>query len=82
MGWEILFLNLGVPAKLSQMGYKVLPFYALPEGDISHEYPNMFWPFGQHILEPIQLIKQHPNLYVLYLSHHGCGPRLGALSLC
>lgn len=67
-------LNLGVPAKLSQMGYKVLPFYALPEGDISHEYPNMFWPFGQHILEPIQLIKQHPNLYVLYLSHHGCGP--------
>ena len=67
-------LNLGVPAKLADMGYKVLPFYALPEGDISAEYANMFWPFGQHILEPVQLIKAHPNLYAVYLSHHGCGP--------
>jgi predicted nucleotide-binding protein (sugar kinase/HSP70/actin superfamily) len=34
----------------------------------------MFWPFGQHILEPAQLIKQHANLYAVLLTHHGCGP--------
>ncbi len=67
-------LNLGIPAKLAEMGYKVLPFYALAQGDISAEYANMFWPFGQHILEPAQLIREHPNLYAVFLSHHGCGP--------
>ncbi|QUI23910.1 CoA activase [Vallitalea pronyensis] len=67
-------LNMGIPATLMDMGYKVLPFYDLPEGDVSKEHPNMFWPFGQHILEPAQLIKQHPNLYGVLLTHHGCGP--------
>ena len=67
-------LNMGIPEKLADMGYKVLPFYDLPEGDISKEHPNMFWPFGQHILEPAQLIRRHPNMYAIFLSHHGCGP--------
>jgi hypothetical protein len=34
----------------------------------------MFWPFGQHILEPAHFIKAHPNLYAILLTHHGCGP--------
>jgi len=67
-------LNMGIPEKLTGMGYKVFPFYDLPEGDISKEHPNMFWPFGQHILEPAQLIREHPNLYAIFLTHHGCGP--------
>jgi predicted CoA-substrate-specific enzyme activase len=67
-------LNMGIPDKLMNMGYQVIPFYNMPEGDISKEYPNMYWPFMQHVLEPIQLVKQHPNLYAIYLSHHGCGP--------
>lgn len=67
-------LNMNIPQKLEQMGYKVFPFYDLPEGDISKEHPNMFWPFGQHIIEPAQLIREHPNLYAIFLTHHGCGP--------
>lgn len=67
-------LNAGIPEKLAGMGYKVFPFYDMPEGDISKEHPNMFWPFGQHILEPSQLIRRHPNLYAILLTHHGCGP--------
>ncbi|GMQ58173.1 acyl-CoA dehydratase activase [Vallitalea sediminicola] len=67
-------LNMGIPSKLMDMGYKVIPFYDLPEGDVSKEYPNMFWPFGQHILEPTKLVKEHPNLYAVLLTHHGCGP--------
>ena len=67
-------LNMGIPEKLAGMGYKVFPFYDLPEGELSKEHPNMFWPFGQHILEPAPLIRRHPNLYAIFLSHHGCGP--------
>jgi len=67
-------LNMGIPAKLAAMGYPVLPFYDLPEGELCQEHPNMYWPFGQHILEPLPLIRTHPNLYAIFLSHHGCGP--------
>lgn len=67
-------LNLGIPGKLKEMGYKTLAFYNLPECDVSSEHPNMFWPFGQHILEAAQVVRQHPNLYAIFLTHHGCGP--------
>ena len=67
-------LNLGIPGKLLDMGYRVLPFYDLPEGDLAREHPNMYWPFGQHILEPALQIAQQPNLYAILLTHHGCGP--------
>ncbi len=67
-------LNMGIADKLAEMGYQVLPFYCLPEVDISREHPNMYWPFGQHILEPAPFIREHPNLYAILLTHHGCGP--------
>ena len=67
-------LNMSVPDKLMEMGYKVLSFFDLPEGDLKQEHSNMFWPFGQHILEAAQIVKAHPNLYAVYLSHHCCGP--------
>ena len=67
-------LNMGIPGKLMDMGYKVLSFFELPEGDISAEYPNMFWPFGQHILEPAKLIRKHSNMHAVFLTHHCCGP--------
>jgi predicted nucleotide-binding protein (sugar kinase/HSP70/actin superfamily) len=56
------------------MGHKVISFYDLPEADISKEQPNMFWPFGQHILEPAKFIRKNPNFYAILLTHHGCGP--------
>ncbi|MBN2126193.1 MAG: CoA activase, partial [Deltaproteobacteria bacterium] len=67
-------LNMGIPDRLMDMGYRVLGFYDLPEGDISAEHPNMYWPFGQHILEPAKLIATRPNWYAVFLTHHGCGP--------
>lgn len=67
-------LNMSIPDKLMDMGYKVLSFMDLPEADSAAEFPNMYWPFGQHILEAAQIVKAHPNLYAVYLSHHCCGP--------
>ncbi|PAB58378.1 acyl-CoA dehydratase activase [Anaeromicrobium sediminis] len=69
-------LNMGIPQKLREMGYKVLNLSNLPahDHDISKEYPNMYWPFGQHIISGTQIVKQNPNLYAIYLSNHGCGP--------
>ncbi|WP_319543479.1 acyl-CoA dehydratase activase [uncultured Pseudodesulfovibrio sp.] len=67
-------LNLGIADKLATMGYNTLPFYDMPEVDIFQDHPNMYWPFGQHILEAAKLVSIHPNLYAVFLTHHGCGP--------
>ena len=67
-------LNMGIPERLMDMGYPVLGFHHLPPGNICQEHPNMYWPFGQHILEAAPFIKAHPNMYAILLTHHGCGP--------
>lgn len=69
-------LNMGIPEKLEKLGYKVLSLSNLPahDQDTSKEHPNLYWPFGQHILSGAQMIKQHPNLYPIYITNHGCGP--------
>ncbi len=69
-------LNMGIPEILLNRGYKVMTLGHLPgmSLDLSKDYPNMYWPFGDHILSGAKLIKNHPNLYAVYLTNHGCGP--------
>ncbi|WP_147820714.1 acyl-CoA dehydratase activase [Salidesulfovibrio onnuriiensis] len=67
-------LNLGIPDKLAEMGHQTLPCYDMPDVDIFQQHPNMYWPFGQHILKAARLVAEHPNLYAVFLTHHGCGP--------
>ena len=67
---------LGIPELLLERGYKVITLSHLPGHalDISDEYDNLYYPFGQHILSGAKLIAHHPNLYAVYLTNHGCGP--------
>ncbi len=69
-------LNMGIPERLLERGYKVITLSHLPahDLDISKEYPNLYWPFGQHIISGAKLIASHPNLYAVYLTNHSCGP--------
>lgn len=69
-------LNMGIPQMLLQRGHKVITLSHLPahDLDLSLEYPNLYWPFGQHIISGIKMIARHPNLYAVYLTNHGCGP--------
>ena len=69
-------LNMGIPELLVQRGYKVINLEHLPGHsiDVERDHPNLYWPFGQHILSGAKLIAHHPNLYAVYLTNHGCGP--------
>ncbi len=69
-------LNMGIPEELLKRGHKVITLSHLPahDLDISKEYENLYWPFGQHIISGAKLIANHPNLYAVYLTNHGCGP--------
>ena len=68
--------QLGIPRLLLERGYKVLTLSHLPahDLDLSADHPNLYWPFGQHILSGAKLVAHHPNLYAVYLTNHGCGP--------
>ncbi|MCG8550977.1 MAG: acyl-CoA dehydratase activase [Desulfobacterales bacterium] len=76
-------LNMSVPKHLSAMGYRVMPFFVLDveEDGINHDYPNLYWPFAQHILAGARKIRQSPNLFAVYLTNHGCGPDTALLHL-
>lgn len=69
-------LNMGIPEELLRRGHKVITLSHLPamDLDISKEFPQMYWPFGDHILAGAKIIANHPNLYAVYLTNHGCGP--------
>ena len=70
-------LNMQIPQLLLERGYKVITNSHLPgdhDVDLSKDWPNMYWPFGEHILSSAKLIRNHPNLYMVYLVNHGCGP--------
>ena len=67
---------MGIPRLLLERGHKVITLSHLPahDLDLSADYPNLYWPFGQHILSGAKLVAHHPNLYAVYLTNHGCGP--------
>ena len=67
---------MGIPRLLLERGHKVITLSHLPahDLDLSEDYPNLYWPFGQHILSGAKLVAHHPNLYAVYLTNHGCGP--------
>ena len=69
-------LNMGIEDKLKELGYKVLYLSHLEAGEVrmKEEYENMYWPFGQHTLTGVEIVKAHKNLYPIYITNHGCGP--------
>lgn len=69
-------LNMEIPGELLKRGCKVLNLAHLQGHSmyLAGEYPNLYWPFSQHILTGAKIIKNHPNLYAVYLTNHGCGP--------
>ena len=70
-------LNLNIPEKLRDMGILAIPLDFLPlseEKTLSHDFPHMYWKYGQKILAGARAIARDPRLYPLYLSNFGCGP--------
>lgn len=67
------YANLGVPRKISSYGYPVTSFDTLPFDD-RPGYENMYWAWGEMILKAANYVKDHPNLYPVYITNFSCGP--------
>jgi len=69
-------VNLEIPKKLTDLGVHSIPMDFLPieEMNIYQDWPNMYWRSGQKILQAAKLIRNHPNLYAIYIGNFSCGP--------
>ncbi|MCD4669528.1 MAG: acyl-CoA dehydratase activase-related protein, partial [Actinomycetia bacterium] len=69
-------ISMDVPKKLRGLGLKVIPMDFLPvnEIDLSKDWPNLYWEFGERILSAAEIIKKDHRLYATYITNFGCGP--------
>ncbi len=65
--------HMGIPRKLASRGIYVIPFDFLPA---NHEKPkhHMYWGMGQMILKAARFVKNHPQLFGVFITNFSCGP--------
>ncbi|MCK4404507.1 MAG: CoA activase [candidate division Zixibacteria bacterium] len=69
-------ISLNLPKKLADLGVLAIPMDFLchdPKIKTNH-LPNMYWKYGQKILAASEILKNHKNLFGLYVTNFGCGP--------
>jgi predicted CoA-substrate-specific enzyme activase len=68
-------LNMNLPAKIRDLGIQALPMDFLPLHDVAMDgLEDMYWRSGQRILAAARFMREHPNLYPVYITNFGCGP--------
>ncbi len=68
-------MNMNLPAKVRDMGVQAIPLDLLPLHDVDHTgMDEMYWRSGQKILAAARFLKDHPDLYPVYITNFGCGP--------
>ena len=69
-------VNLELPKKIGQLGIPALPIDFLPLvfDEISTEFADMYWHYGQRLLAASSVIRKDPRLHAVYLSNFSCGP--------
>ncbi|MCP4706915.1 MAG: CoA activase, partial [candidate division Zixibacteria bacterium] len=67
-------LSLNIPQKARKMGIKVIHIDFLSLDILTDDLSSMYWLYGRKILSAANIIRNHPNLYGLFLTSFGCGP--------
>jgi len=69
-------VNLSLPLKFAQYGYRVIPVDFIPFSDdaVPEEYRDVFWAYGQRILGALEAVRANEQLFAVYLSNFSCGP--------
>ncbi len=66
-------VNLNIPHKIASHGYKVIPYDFLPYEE-KHSYENMYWYSGNEILSAARYVKEHKQLFGVFITNFSCGP--------
>ncbi len=65
--------NMGIPHKIASRGVTVFPLDFLSFED-AEARNHMYWGTGQRILKAAAIVKQHPQLFGVYITNFSCGP--------
>lgn len=65
--------NLNIPHKFSSKNIVIIPHDFLPVDDFK-SYDNMYWYSGQQILKGARFVKEHEQLFGVYITNFSCGP--------
>ncbi len=69
-------VNLELPKKLRDLGALAMPmdFLPLDTVNLSKEWENMYWRYGQKIMSAAEIIRKDKRLFAIYITNFGCGP--------
>ncbi len=68
-------LNMNLPSRIRDLGVQVLPMDYLPLASANLSgMGSMYWRSGQKILAAARVIRDHPDLFPVYITNFGCGP--------
>lgn len=70
-------VNLSIPSKLRDYySVNVIPmdFLDMDDIDIRDINNNMFWNYGRKIIQVAKIVRQYPNLHIIYITNFKCGP--------
>jgi predicted CoA-substrate-specific enzyme activase len=69
-------VNLELPKKLRDLGALPIPmdFLPLDTVNLSKEWENMYWRYGQKIMSAAEIIRKDKRLFAIYITNFGCGP--------
>ena len=65
--------NLSIPHKFSSKNITIIPHDFLPSDELN-SYDNMYWYSGQQILRSARFVKEHPQLFGVFITNFSCGP--------
>lgn len=69
-------VNVNIPKKIAGAGFRVIPLDMLTfdSKNLGEEFHNMFWNYGQVILNAFRVIEDYGNVFPVYLTNFSCGP--------
>lgn len=69
-------INLEMPKKFRDLGVMAIPMDMLPltEVELTDEWDNMYWSYGQKILQSVEIIRKDRRLHGVYITNFSCGP--------
>lgn len=71
-------VNFMLPQKVASYGYPVIPLDFIPfdaktREELREGYHNLYWHYGQQIINAVEYIRQYDNLYPIYVTNFNCG---------
>jgi len=65
--------NLNIPHKFASKNILIIPHDYLPSDDLD-SFENMYWYSGNQILRSARFVKNHKQLFGVYITNYSCGP--------